>query len=78
MMLSFFIMGQSDLKKCHLCGTALDNSEQKVREVDEEYYCILCIDEDGKPRNSNPVVSSILRFWRERKSDEKESIKHGS
>ena len=48
------------------------------RELDDEYYCIFCLDEDGTPRIPNTVRKSIVNFWSERASADKESQEQGS
>jgi hypothetical protein len=64
------------MKRCFSCGKTQENSEKPLREYSGEYYCIFCLDEDGKPRNPNPVRKSIKSFWRERNSQEQDSAQH--
>jgi hypothetical protein len=47
--------------------------EKTLQEHGEEYYCIFCLDDDGKPRKVNSVRKSIMNFWHERNSKEKDS-----
>ena len=75
---STHIVGHSEMKKCHLCGKTQETSAKKFREVDEECYCIFCLDQDGNPRKPNPVRKSIMSFWRDRDAHVSESKIHSS
>jgi len=61
------------MKKCHSCGTAREDSEMTLLEVDEKYYCIFCLDSEGKPRNHNNVREGIKTFWRYREKQNQNS-----
>lgn len=72
------VQGQLIMKKCHSCGTVLQDSEKTLREVGGDYYCIDCIDADGTPKNTNSVRKSILSFWRAREQLKQDPREHSS
>jgi hypothetical protein len=62
------------MKKCHSCGETVEN----IQVTDEEYYCHICLDEEGNPRYKNPVRKSVMNFWQERSSKDEDSKKSAS
>ncbi|MFW9786084.1 MAG: zinc ribbon domain-containing protein [Candidatus Thorarchaeota archaeon] len=64
------------MKKCQSCGKTLESNEENNQK--DEYYCNLCLTEEGKPSHRNPVRVSVISFWQERSSQEEGSKEHGS
>jgi hypothetical protein len=61
------------MKKCYSCGATLEDDEVSIQEFGEVYYCIFCLDKDGKPPKLNPIRKSMIDFWHDRDSKNKES-----
>jgi len=61
------------MKRCHLCGAVEDTREKILREINEECYCVFCLDDGGQPRIPNQIRESIKNFWRLRDSQYIES-----
>lgn len=67
-----------DMKKCNSCGATRENCEKMLRKYNEDYYCIFCFDDDGKPMNSNKVRQSIKNFWHQRYTSNQKQKENGS
>ena len=66
------------MKKCNSCGATIENCEMMLRKIDEVFYCIFCLNDDGKPMNSNQTRESIKNFWLHRYTSNRKQKENSS